>query len=48
MNQNLAPRSRVIIRTAQQIELDAIDALCDLFDCSVCELFEWVVEDNGE
>ena len=28
--------------TAQRIELDAIDALCKLFDCSVGELFERV------
>ena len=28
--------------TAQRIELDAIDALCELFDCSVGELFERV------
>ena len=34
--------------TAQRIELDAIDALCELFDCSVCEMFERVVEDKSE
>jgi len=28
--------------TAQRVELDAIDALCNLFDCSVGELFERV------
>ena len=28
--------------TAQRIELEAIDALCKLFDCSVGELFERV------
>ncbi len=26
--------------TAQRIELDAIEALCELFDCTVGELFE--------
>lgn len=28
--------------SAQRIDLDAIDALCKLFDCSVGELFERV------
>ena len=32
--------------TAQRIELDAIDALCELFDCSVGELFERVESDT--
>lgn len=32
--------------TAQRIELDAIDALCELFDCTVCELFERVEDDE--
>jgi len=32
--------------TAQRIELDAIDALCKLFDCSVGELFERVDSDE--
>ncbi len=32
--------------TAQRIELDAIDALCNLFECSVCELFERVNNEN--
>lgn len=32
--------------TAQRIELDAIDALCDLFECTVCELFEQVEDDK--
>ena len=27
--------------TAQRVELDAIEALCRLFDCSVCDLFEF-------
>ena len=31
--------------TAQRVELDAIDALCELFDCSVGELFERVEDD---
>lgn len=26
--------------TAQRVELEAIEALCELFDCTVCELFE--------
>lgn len=33
--------------TAQRIELNAIDALCELFDCSVGELFERVGNDDG-
>lgn len=32
--------------TAQRIELDTIDALCELFECSVCELFEQVKNEN--
>lgn len=32
--------------TAQRIELDAIDALCELFNCSVGELFERVDNDQ--
>lgn len=32
--------------TAQRIELDAIDALCELFDCTVGELFERVDNDD--
>ena len=30
--------------TAQRIELDAIDALCSLFNCSVGELLERIEE----
>jgi len=26
--------------TAQKIDLDTIDKLCDFFECSVCELLE--------
>ena len=28
--------------TAQKVDLDAIDKLCELFDCEVAELFEWI------
>jgi len=28
--------------TAQKVDLDAIDKLCDLFDCEVGDLFERV------
>lgn len=30
--------------TAQRIELDALDKLCELFDCEVGDLFERVKE----
>jgi len=30
--------------TAQKIDLNTIEKLCKLFDCSVCELFELVDE----
>lgn len=30
--------------TAQRIELDALDKLCELFDCEVGDLFECVKE----
>jgi putative transcriptional regulator len=30
--------------TAKRVELDAIDALCELFNCSVGELFERIPE----
>ena len=32
--------------TAQRVDLDAIDALCNLFDCTVGELLERVEEDE--
>jgi len=32
--------------TAQRVELDAIDVLCKLFECSVGELFERVEEEK--
>lgn len=32
--------------TATRIEVDAIEKLCELFDCSVGELFEYVKEVN--
>lgn len=32
--------------TAQRIELDAIDALCKYFECSVGELFERIEDDT--
>ena len=28
--------------TAQRVELDTIDSLCELFECTVCELLEKV------
>jgi len=31
--------------TAQRVELDAIDVLCKLFECSVGELFERIDDD---
>jgi putative transcriptional regulator len=30
--------------TAVRVDLEAIEKLCDLFDCSVGELFERIVE----
>lgn len=30
--------------TAERIELSAIEKLCDLFDCSIPDLFEYVRE----
>lgn len=32
--------------TAQRVELDAIDKLCEFFNCEVGELFERVENDN--
>jgi len=32
--------------TAQRVELDVIDALCEYLDCTVCELFERVERDT--
>jgi len=34
--------------TAQKVDLDAIDKLCDLFDCTVGELFEKVKNDGAK
>lgn len=34
--------------TAQKVDLDAIDKLCDLFDCTVGELFEKVKNDDAK
>ena len=28
--------------TAQRVELDVIDTLCEYLHCTVCKLFEWV------
>jgi len=33
---------------ASRIDLDAIDALCRYFDCSVAELFEFIPNQNEE
>ena len=27
--------------TASRVDLDAVNKLCKLFNCTVCELFEW-------
>ena len=35
--------------TATRLDLEAIEKLCGLFDCTVCELFEFVPNvDNAE
>ena len=34
--------------TANRLELDAIDKLCELFQCEVGELLEYVPEDKEE
>lgn len=31
--------------TASRVDIDAIDKLCELFDCEVCDLFERVKTD---
>ncbi|WP_038052097.1 helix-turn-helix transcriptional regulator [Thioalkalivibrio sp. ALJ1] len=33
---------------AVRIEIDAMDKLCELFNCSVGELFEYIPEGDGE
>ncbi|OOC09243.1 helix-turn-helix domain-containing protein [Thioalkalivibrio halophilus] len=33
---------------AVRIEIDAMDKLCELFNCSVGELFEYTPEGDGE
>ena len=33
---------------AVRIEIDAMDKLCELFNCSVGELFEYTPEEDGE
>ncbi|MEW8474193.1 MAG: helix-turn-helix transcriptional regulator [Candidatus Thiodiazotropha endolucinida] len=30
--------------TASRIDLEAIDRLCELFDCEICDLLEYVPE----
>ena len=31
---------------ASRVDLDAVNKLCELFDCTVCELFEWTEDKN--
>ncbi|HKI62290.1 MAG TPA: helix-turn-helix transcriptional regulator [Mariprofundaceae bacterium] len=33
---------------ASRVDLDAIDALCRYFECSVADLFEYVPDGQGE
>ena len=34
--------TRLYHETAQRVELDVLDKLCNKLDCSVSELLEWV------
>ena len=34
--------------TATRVDLDAVDALCELFECEVGELFTYSVESSSE
>lgn len=39
--------TRLYHETAQRIELETIDRLCDLFECDVGELLEYVRGQDG-
>ena len=41
---NRSTVSSLYKETASRVDLDAIEKLCDLFDCTVGELFEYIPE----
>ncbi|MBZ0095538.1 MAG: helix-turn-helix transcriptional regulator [Sulfuricella sp.] len=41
---NRTTLTHLYYETTQRIELPAVDKLCQLFECQVGDLFEWVAE----